>query len=277
MKLAKRIFFLSLFAFVFSGCDFIRNAFDYADTTEGFVNCLLQRNYDKSLEYMALDHEMARNTNPDTLKAGLAKFRNVLVESFGTELTYSLVTAEKKFSTNAGENTPPHTTVAFVQFANQKKFGVFRILFDDASKKILNINISGNPKDIPSMIPFWAIVLLALTIPAFNIYMIVQIKRSTWNRKWLKYLAVALLNAPTITYSAMSVVSFKLLFFQFLLGISVSTMGYQGSVVSVGIPLGGLYWLWKLKKQEQDNSSSPSPTPDEISPENSVNQSPVNT
>jgi len=276
MKLAKRVLILLLFAFVFSGCDFIRNSFDYTDTTEEFVNCLLKENYDKSLEYMALEHKMAKNTNPDTLKAGLAKFRNVLAESFGTELTYSLMNTEKKFSTTASENTPPHTTLAFVQFANKERFGVFRVMFDDTSKKILNINITSNPKDIPDMVPFWTIALLALIIPAFNIYIIVQIKRSALNRKWLKYLAVLLLNVPTLTYSAMGIFSFSLLKFQFLFGISLSAMGYQGSIVSVGIPLGGLYWLWKLKNQGS-TVSSPSQTPDEISPENGVDESPINT
>ncbi|SHG63789.1 hypothetical protein SAMN04488109_1183 [Chryseolinea serpens] len=275
MRLARRVFILPLFAFVFSSCDFIKNAFEYTDTTEAFVNCLLHENYDKSLEYMALEHEMAKNTNLDSLKAGLVKFRDVVAGNLGTELRYSLVSTEKKFSTNASENMPPHTTLAFVQLANKERFGVVEVLFDDASKKILNIRTLGAPSAIPNMIPFWAIVLLALTIPAFNIYMIVQIKRSTLNRKWLKYLAVIFLNAPTITYSAVSIVSFKLLYFQFLLGISLYTMGYSGSIVSVGIPLGGLYWLWKLKHQDTP-LPSPVPAPEEI-PEHTVDEDAINT
>jgi len=37
-----------------------------------------------------------------------------------------------------------------------------------------------------------------------------------------------------------------------LFGISFSYMGYLSSVWTFGIPLGGLYWLWKLKKKSND-------------------------
>ena len=274
MRLARRIFILPLLAFVFSSCDFIRNAFDYADTTEAFVNCVLHENYDKSLDYMALEHEMAKNTNRDTLKAGLAKFRNVVAESFGTELKYSLMKTEKKFSTDASEKMPPHTTFAFVQFANKERFGVLQVLFDDTSKKILHIRTLGDPRTIPNMIPFWTIALFALIIPAFNIYMIVRIKRSTRSRKWLKYIAVLFLNVPTLTYSAMGSLSLAVKF-ELLFGISLSAMGYSGSVVSVGIPLGGLYWLWRLKNQDTA-LPSPAPMPEEIL-EHTMDEDSINT
>lgn len=70
-------------------------------------------------------------------------------------------------------------------------------------------------------------------------------------RKWLKYIAVIFLNVPTITYTAVGSLSFELLSFQILLGISFGYMGYLHSYWAFGIPLGGLYWLFKLRQKSK--------------------------
>jgi predicted membrane protein len=103
---------------------------------------------------------------------------------------------------------------------------------------------------IPTMTYFLLFGLFALCIPLFNIYVIIQIKRSHFKRKWLKYIAVVLLNVPTISYAAINGLSFKLLHFQFLLGVGFHYMGYLNSVWAFGIPFGGLYWFWKLKRKK---------------------------
>lgn len=97
---------------------------------------------------------------------------------------------------------------------------------------------------------FWLFGLIAICIPIFNIYVIRQIKRSDLNNKWLKYIAVIFLNVPAITYAAVNGLSFKLLNFQILFGISFGYMGFLNSFWSFGIPLGGLYWFWKLKHRK---------------------------
>ena len=160
--------------------------------------------------------------------------------------------AEKKFSTNEEENTPPNTTVALVEFSNGKEFGVFKVLFDDNSGKILNINTLDVKEAIPSMTIFWLFGLLAICVPAFNVYVIRQIKRSELHKKWLKYIAVIFLNVPAITYAAVGGLSYKLLNFQILLGVSFGYMGFLNSYWSFGIPLGGLYWFWRLKKRNTE-------------------------
>jgi len=66
----------------------------------------------------------------------------------------------------------------------------------------------------------------------------------------LKYIAVIFLNVPAFTYAAVNGFSFNLLSFQFLLGISFSYMGYLNSAWTFGLPLGGLYWFWKLKMKK---------------------------
>lgn len=102
------------------------------------------------------------------------------------------------------------------------------------------------------MLIFWLFGLIPLTVLLFNIFVIRLIKKSNLTKKWLKYIAVLFFNVPAISYSAVEGLSFKLLNFQILFGISFSAMGYLGSIWTFGIPLGGLYWLWKLKQRKDD-------------------------
>ena len=230
-----------------SGCTFINNTFKYRDTTKEFVENLLQKNYNKCVDLMAMDNPIAASTNIDTLKMGLANFRDIIISNFGDKLDYSFMSSEKKWSTNTSESTPPNTTRVLMQFANDKEFGIFQVLFDDNSKKILNIKTLDVKAPIPNMVGFWVFGILALCVPVFNIYMIVRIKRSQYKKKWLKYLAVIILNVPAVTYNAVNGLSLQLLSFQILFGISFQYMGYLNSAWTFGIPLGGLYLLWQLK------------------------------
>ncbi len=252
----KQIFIIVLTVLVFSRCDIIRNSFEYKDTTKVFVETMLSEDYDKCVDYLAMEHESANETNIDSMIAGLRQFRAVIVENFGTDLKYRFMSAEKKYSTIEGESTPPNATLVLVEFLNDEEFGAFKVLFDDTSGKILNINTLDIKYPVPSMTMFWLFGLVALCVPVFNIYIIRQIKKSGLQRKWLKYIAVIFLNVPAITYAAVYGVSFSLLSFQVLLGISFSYMGYLSSVWTFGLPLGGLYWLWKLKKNKTNEMES---------------------
>ena len=229
-----------------TGCDFIKDTFTYKDKTKEFVETLIKEDYNKCVDLMAIEHEMANVTNIDTMKMGLANFRQLIVNNWGTELEYSFMKSEKKFSTVEAENTPPNTTRVLVEFNNQKDFGVFQVLYDDKSKKILNIETLNVKAPIPTMTYFWLFGLLAICIPIFNIYVIRQIKKSELKRKWLKYIAVIFLNIPALTYAAVNGFSFNLLSFQILFGLSFGYMGFLNSYWTFGIPLGGLYWFWKL-------------------------------
>ena len=252
MNRIKQILMIVLIVSLLSSCDLISNTFKYKNTTKEFVETLINEDYDKCVDYMAMEHEMAKNTNIDTMKLGLSNFRDFIVNNFGTELDYSFMKSEKKFSTVEGESTPPNTTVVLVEFSNGEEFGVFKVLFDDTSRKILNINTLDIKQPIPSMTTFWLFGLLALCVPIFNIYVIRQIKKSGLQKKWLKYIAVIFLNVPAFTYAAVNGFSFSLLSFQILLGVSFSYMGYLSSVWTFGLPLGGLYWFWKLKANKID-------------------------
>ena len=242
---------------IFTSCDFIRDTFTYKDKTKDFVEALMSKDYNKSVQLMALGHETAKNTNVDSLKSGLEQFRTLIGSNFGDgHFEYSLMKSQKKRSTVAGESTPPNTTLAHIEFSNGKELGVFQVLFDDNSKKILNIHTLEIKAEKPNMLLFWLFGIFPLMVLLFNIYVIREIKRSNLNKKWLKYLAVIVLNVPAISYAAVDGLSYQLLNFQIFLGIGISLMGYLGSVWTFGIPLGGIYWLWKLKKSKISPSAA---------------------
>lgn len=248
----KKILLFMSAIFLLTSCEFFSNTFKYKDKTEEFVETLIKEDYNKCVNLMAMNHEMARNTNIDTMKVGLANFRQLIVSNWGEELEYSFMKSEKKFSTVEAENTPPNTTLVLVEFNNKKDFGVLQLLFDDSSKKILNIKTLDVKAPVPAMLPFWLFGLLALCVPVFNVFVIMRIRRSDLDKKWLKYLAVIFLNVPALTYAAVNGLSFQLLNFQFLLGFSFGYMGFANSFWTFGFPLGGLYWFWKLKQQKEE-------------------------
>lgn len=247
MTKIKTIYLLITFT-ILTSCQFVKNSLTFKDKTQDFVENLMKKEYDNCISKMALESEMGQNTNIDTLRLGLDEFRELIERNFGNgNFEYSLMKSEKKFSTIESENTPPNTTLAFVEFSNKNEFGVFKILFDDNSKKIINISTLDVKEKKPNMTLFWLLVILPLGVLIFNIYIVIKIKKSSLSKKWLKYLAVICLNVPTISYAAVSGFSFELISFQILFGVSFNIMGYLGSVWAFGIPLGGLYGFWKLK------------------------------
>lgn len=247
MKKIKLSILLLVLAISFAGCTFLGNTFEYKDTTKEFVNAVLKENYDKAVSLMAMEHETAKGTDIQNLKSGLSSLRELVVNNFGQELEYTFIKTEKTFTT--GENKQlPNTTVLYLQLENEKEFGYFQVLFDDQSGKILNIQLQEVKQPIPSMTAFWLFGILAVSVFAFNVYMIIQVRKSNLKKKWQKYLAIILLNVPTIGWSAVGGFFFKLLNFQIMLGISFSMMGYMNTVWALGIPLGSLYVFWKLKK-----------------------------
>jgi hypothetical protein len=247
MILIRPILLTILSISILTGCTFIGNTFKYKNTSTEFLESLLQEDYDDCLDYMALDHEGFNGISNENLKLGFKDFREYMVEKFGTNLKFSFSKSEKKFSTSGNTKLPPNSTVVFVEVANPEAFGLIRLIFDDKSKKIFSANLLDIKKPIPNMTLFWLFGLIPLCIVAFNIYVITLIKRSNLKRKWLKYVAVVLLNVPAIGYNAVNGITIDLLSFQILLGLSFNYMGYLGSVWTFGVPLGGAYWFMKLK------------------------------
>ena len=237
---------------LFSGCRFFNNAMEYKDTTKAFMESLVLEQYDSCISMMAMEHPLMVNANAEEIKRNLPTWRKIIVENWGDKLDYTLMVAEKKFSTDKNKELPPHTTMLQMQFSNGKEFGVIKALFDDNSKKILSINTLDFKAQVPSMILFWVLTPLVLCVPVFMVIVIRQIKRSNLKRKWLKYLAVLILNIPTIAYTPIAGFAVKPFMFKILLGFSFSYQGYLDTGLEIGLPLGALYWYWKLKRSKND-------------------------
>ena len=245
---------LTLLLFLLTGCEFIGNAFEYRKTTEEFTEALLREDYDRCVEFFATELPIIQEGDVERIRAGLPEFRQTITRNFGDELEYTLMKAEKVFSTVEGESTPPNTTQVHVQIENRTDFGILQLSFDDTYRKIINVTPLNLKKPVPNMLPFWLFGLFALCVPIFNIFVINRIRKSNLKRKWLKYLGVLFFNVPAVTYSPVAGLGISLLSFQILLGISFSYTGYLNAMWAFGVPLGGLYWLWRLKVRQKDVS-----------------------
>lgn len=216
----------------------------------------MQGDHEAVLQLMALEHESAKNVDHAALEEGMGQLREQVVQHFGSDLAYSFIKTEKTFTT--GENKQlPNTTLLYLQLANSKEFGQFQLLFDDNSGKVLNIQLQDMKAPIPDLLPFWVFCLFTLAVLIFNIYAIIQVRKSQVTKKWQKYLLIFLLNVPTIGWSAMGGFFVQLLNFQILLGVSFSMMGYANTACAFGVPIGALLVLWKLRQGKYDTVETP--------------------
>jgi hypothetical protein len=78
------------------------------------------------------------------------------------------------------------------------------------------------------------------------------VKKNSKSKNWYKYLTIIIFNIPSIVYSATEGFSINPLSFQLLLGLNFSLMGYIGSVWTIGIPFGGIFWFMKTRLQKKD-------------------------
>lgn len=231
---------------ILSSCNFINNTIEYNDSSKEFMNTILKQNVDKSLPYFALESEAAKNVDISQMKNGLEEFRTTILNQFGADLEYEFISANKHISSVAENNNPKNTTVVTLQFENGTNFGVVEMLYDDNSKKLLNINILDIKEPIPNTTLLYIIGFISLIIPIFNIYVINKIRKSNLSKKWLKYIAIVIFNFPTLIYNVVTGLGFKAFQFTFL-GLGFQATGYLNSVVTIGIPIAGIYWFWKLR------------------------------
>lgn len=229
----------------FSSCKPLLNWKEYKTKTAAFSDAMLRGDVARCKQLCAPNLQ----DMPDSVfRASLSKTAHLIDTYWGTHLNYTFTKANKQWSTGSMYSTPPNTTQTFIQFDNGKYFGVYRVLFDDKTGRIADFTIMDIKYPVPSMAKFWMLIPIGLCIVAFDIYVIVKIKRSKLRRKWLKYIAVALLNFPSFTYNPFTGFGFKLS--THLFGFSYSQMGYLETAMSFAIPVAGIYWLWKLKRRK---------------------------
>jgi len=234
---------------VFTSCDIFRKSLEYKEVSEEFVESLLAENYDRCLELFDAKSNLSDSASAETLRPRLEEFRDVFINNFGSDLDYSFMRSRTTWSSVEKEGTAPDTTIVLIQFSNDTHFGVISLEFDDESGKIMQISIEDVKEPIPNMLIFWLLGIVFISVPVFNLYVIRLIWKSNQKRKPLKYLAVIALNIPGITYAAVGGLSISILSFQMLLGFSFDLTGYLNTAWTIGIPLGGLYWFWKLKRE----------------------------
>jgi len=228
-----------------SGCQFIMSTQEIPRVTDNFVQAIIEEDYHKAIGSFALDSEYGGRMNYDTIMNHLPNLRLQLTENFGRDLSLKLMSAQKNFSTIATENTLAGATDAMVQFENETHFGLLKVLFHDESKGILNFEILNTKREIPSLTQFWLFGIICLLVLTFNIYVIYKIVKSDLSKKWFKVLSVVFLNFPAIYFYQVGglVLKFNL---QMMFGIGFMNMGYLNSYLAAGIPLGGIYWFYKL-------------------------------
>ena len=257
MKQKIAAFTLILFIALFSGCSRMSNYFGYQQTAKEFTEALLAADYDRCMSLFALEHEAFQDTDLDTMRTAFPPFRALIVDNLGDELNYALAkySWEFKYSTIQEENHNPKVSTLVLQLSNDEQFATLSFLFDDVSGKIIHVQPVGDRYRIPNMMGFWLFGLLALCVLVFNIYVINRIRKSSLKLRWLKYLTVLIFNVPAFTYTALGSFSIAVSF-QFMLGISFSYMGYLNSFWTFGLPLGGLYWLWRLRTNREEVTPS---------------------
>jgi hypothetical protein len=251
MKTIKLVITAILITTIFSGCTFISNTFNFKSKTETFVNAILEKKYDKCISLIAFPANA--HPNQDTLKAQFANLNNMLISHFGNKLNYTFISSQKTITSDNSGSTPEGQTLAFVQIDNSNYVGEVKLMFDDKTLKITSFYIMDVYEQMGTMLYYWLFGILVLGVLAFNIYMIVQLKRSKAPKKWIGYLLIILLNVPTLSYFPISGFHFNLLSFQFLLGVSFLSAGYINSYLAFGFPLGGLIILYKLKTTKYED------------------------
>lgn len=246
----KKLIYCLLFAgfCLLYSCSLILNGSKFSRTSDDFIQHLVQGDYNRCISLLYADSPQDLTNNEDMLKAKLADMRNAIVDTFGTPLSSKVIELQKRFSTEKAGGTPAGTTEVEIEINNGKRLGALHGLFDDKTGKIITLDIIPVNLPVPSLLPFMLMSLAALAVLIFIACMIISIYRSNTPRKWFKYLCVFFLNIPVIGYSVANGYFIHFFNFKYILfaGIEWMKLGYLGSEVSFGIPLGGLYVLYTL-------------------------------
>lgn len=155
--------------------------------------------------------------------------------------------SQKTFSTNQSEATPDGTTRVFFDLVSRDQYIEVETLIDDKSQKIQYLNFPGAARQVPNVAILWLVAAMFLTIPALNIWAMVVIRTHLQKGRMWRYVTVLLFNIPTITYFATGNINLNLLANQMVLGWSLDLSGLSRASVSIGLPLGAIFWILKLR------------------------------
>lgn len=255
MKLTLQKFaIILLLALLTTSCQFISNTNKYSENSIQFLEQILDGKIDESYNQFALDNKAFDNVNKELLKEGLYQFRSEMISQYGKNIEFSFLGATKTTYTTQQQQFP-NVTVLNIAFENETDYGRVEFIYDDNTGKILNVAPDYAKQPIPSMTLHYLFIIIGFIILAFNIYMIVHIKKSNIKRKWLAYIGIIFLNFPTLIYNTTTGLDFQFFKFQFF-GFGIDALGTYFSNVFLSIPIGAIIWFWKLnqiKKTEAYN------------------------
>lgn len=204
----------------------------------------------------------SKNSNEVMMaRVGLDTLRDKLSGHFGNQLAYNIMSIQHEVSDDAYYSLPPNTTLVTVEINNNVNVGALQALFDNHTGKIVNIKSFSVKEPIPNMAIFWLAGLPVLIVLIFNIYTLVLVFRSKLKLKLLYYIAIIVVNVPTLEYHAVKGFDIKLYSFQYYLGVYFQKVNYLGSVWDVGLPLGALFAWWMIKYLPAASVSQEAPQP----------------
>jgi len=214
---------------------------NYVKTAGPFFNSLL------SGDVASARHNLFIPPNSDASLFSdekLTAIANALKSSIGDRIEVKFDRSQKIVSTNISEATPEGTTRVYFDLVSNEKYLEVETLVNDQTQKIQYLNFSQDPKVVPSYVPFILLSILFLVIPILNVFAITRIRTNYDKGRIWRYLTVLLLNIPTVTYFALGSVNVNLLADQMFLGFAFDFSGLSQASVSIGLPLGALYWIF---------------------------------
>jgi hypothetical protein len=189
-----------------------------------------------------------KDQNKDSLNMLFDHLRTAIVENFGEKPEITFMQSNRTFQIIGDRNEKNDTMVLDMQISNGKEFGVFKFSYLLENKKIVDFHMRKFFVPVPHLTVWWLLLILALSVPLFNVYMIVRVKRSNLNRKWLYYISIILINITSIGYHAIFGFFFNIKNIQPLAGFGFAKEGFINTYIVVGVPMGALFALWQLKR-----------------------------
>lgn len=211
------------------------------ELSSNFVHSLVNGNSDAALGLID------PNLHQDSASAMLDALRYRLMNNFGKEISVKTLGSEQVvllLGSNKLLSQSPRRS--YVQIEDGYKFSVIQVVFNDANK-IVSFGMLREIYPKPKTQRMWMIgIPILLIVLGFNIFVMYKVYKSDVRRKWLKFLMILLLNLPSIGYSAINGVFFKIIYIN-LLGVSFSYSSYWSTYLVISFPIGAIIVYWKLK------------------------------
>ena len=193
-----------------------------------------------------IDQNYFTGSSIDEFLSSINKSSNAFTKNFWTGIKYTSIRESAHW-------TLSWFIIHSFQFEGSEFFWLWQLVFESQSNKIVWINMESTRERIPDLISFYILSVLSLLIVIFNIYAIFIVKKSILIRKWTKYIAIILLNFPSVIYNPVMGFDVMLLSFQWL-WVSMRFGWYFDTVLSVGLPIGAIYSLWCVRRLRKINN-----------------------